>query len=47
MEDRLQSAGADVTYVEYDGFDHYLDHGEVRGNMLLTIDTFLAEHLGE
>ncbi len=47
MEDRLQEAGVDVTYVEYDGFDHYLDHGEIRGNMLLLIDTFLGEHLGE
>ncbi|MDE1466815.1 alpha/beta hydrolase family protein [Aurantiacibacter sp. D1-12] len=47
MESRLENVGADVTYVEYDGFDHYLDHGQVRGNMLLQIDTFLGEHLGE
>ena len=46
MESRLQSAGASVSYVEYEGFDHYLDHGQVRGNMLLGIDTFLSEHLG-
>lgn len=47
MEQRLEDAGREVTYVEYEGFDHYLDHGQVRGNMLLAIDTFLAEHLGE
>jgi len=47
MESRLKDAGANVRYVEYDGFDHYLDHGQVRGNMLLSIDTFLSEHLGE
>ncbi len=47
MEDRLQEAGVPVEYVEYEGFDHYLDHGQVRGNMLLKIDTFLGEHLGE
>jgi dipeptidyl aminopeptidase/acylaminoacyl peptidase len=45
MRDRLEAAGADVRLVEYQGFDHYLDHGQVRGNMLLTIDTFLGEHL--
>ncbi len=47
MEDRLKDAGREVEYVEYEGFDHYLDHGQVRGNMLLKIDNFLAEHLGE
>ncbi|MBH5322541.1 S9 family peptidase [Aurantiacibacter sediminis] len=47
MENRLQNAGADVTYVEFDGYDHYLDHGEVRRDMLLAIDSFLAEHLGD
>ncbi|MEL1250375.1 S9 family peptidase [Aurantiacibacter gilvus] len=47
MEDRLEAAGRTVQYVEYEGFDHYLDHGQVRGNMLLAIDTFLTEHLAE
>ena len=47
MEDRLQEAGKTVQYVEYEGFDHYLDHGQVRGNMLLAIDSFLSEHLSE
>ncbi|MBV7259893.1 S9 family peptidase [Erythrobacter sp. WH158] len=47
MEDRLQDAGHPVKYVEYEGFDHFLDHGQVRGNMLLAIDNFLTEHLGE
>ena len=46
MESRLQDAGATVRYVEYEGFDHYLGHGQVRGNMLLAIDEFLTEHLG-
>lgn len=47
MEDRLKDAGRSVRYVEYEGFDHYLDHGQVRGNMLKAIDDFLAENLGE
>ncbi len=47
MESRLEDAGATVRYVEYEGFDHYLDHGQVRGNMLLAIDEFLTEHLGQ
>lgn len=47
MQDRLKDAGRMVEYVEYDGFDHYLDHGQVRGNMLMKIDGFLAEHLGK
>nr|WP_298927623.1 S9 family peptidase [uncultured Erythrobacter sp.] len=47
MEDRLKDAGRSVRYVEYEGFDHYLDHGQVRGNMLKAIDEFLAENLGE
>ncbi|QZH74736.1 MAG: S9 family peptidase [Erythrobacter sp.] len=45
MRDRLEAAEADVRYVEYEGFDHHLDHGQVRGNMLLAIDGFLGEHL--
>lgn len=45
MHERLQLAGANVRYVEYAGFDHQLDHGQVRGNMLLAIDGFLGEHL--
>ncbi|MBD59317.1 MAG: S9 family peptidase [Citromicrobium sp.] len=47
MEDRLEDAGRSVRYVEYDGFDHYLDDGRVRGNMLLEIDQFLAQHLSK
>lgn len=47
MESRLQDAGAAVQFIEYEGFDHYLDHGQVRGNMLLAIDTFLQQHLTE
>ncbi|MFB0611337.1 alpha/beta hydrolase family protein [Aurantiacibacter poecillastricola] len=46
MEERLKSAGADVQYVEFDGYDHYLDNGLLRGNMLYRIDGFLAQHLG-
>ncbi|MWV28104.1 alpha/beta hydrolase family protein [Aurantiacibacter rhizosphaerae] len=47
MKSRLEDAGASVQYVEYDGFDHSLDHGQVRGNMLLAIDTFLGQHLAD
>lgn len=45
MESRLKAAGVPVNYVEYEGLDHYLDHGQVRGNMLLAIDNFLGQHL--
>jgi len=47
MEDRLKAAGANVRYVQYKGLDHNLNDGRVRGNMLLEIDKFLGEHLGE
>lgn len=47
MDNLLKNAGRSSRYVEYEGFDHYLDHGQVRGNMLLSIDTFLTENLGE
>jgi len=45
MEDRLEAAGVPVRYVEFEGHDHYLDHGKVRRDMLLAIDGFLAENL--
>jgi len=45
MKNRLEDAGRAVEYVEYDGFDHYLDHGQLRGNMLLKIDGFLNDAL--
>lgn len=45
MNERLTQAGRPVRLVEYADHDHYLDDGQVRSNMLLTIDGFLAEHL--
>ena len=45
MNSRLEDAGVNVRYVEYEGLDHYLEHGQARGNMLLAIDGFLSEHL--
>ena len=41
MKDRLEDAGKPVEYVEFEGLDHYLEHGQARGIMLKRIDEFL------
>lgn len=46
MRQRLQDAGKSVTYVEFDGLDHYLDDGAARARLLSQSDRFLIEALG-
>lgn len=45
MADRLESAGKDVTYTEYEGLQHDLGDSRVRAEMLMAIDRFLADAL--
>lgn len=46
MARRLEGAGKDVTYVEFDGLDHQLDETKARYKMLTEIDAFLTQHTG-
>jgi dipeptidyl aminopeptidase/acylaminoacyl peptidase len=46
MERRLKDAGKEVTYVEFEGLDHYLDEAEARTRMLAESDRFLRAALG-
>ncbi|MXO85201.1 alpha/beta fold hydrolase [Altererythrobacter aurantiacus] len=46
MAKRLESAGKNVTYTEFDGLQHNLGDSKVRMNMLIAIDKFLASALG-
>ena len=46
MEDRLEDAGKQVTYTEYEGLEHSLRDSRVRTEMLTKIDEFLAGALG-
>ncbi|WP_284125313.1 alpha/beta hydrolase family protein [Parerythrobacter aestuarii] len=45
MEDRLQSAGKSVDYLEFDGLDHNIVHSQARGIMLKRIGEFLEGSL--
>jgi len=46
MEQRLRSAGKPVTYIEFDGLDHYLDDAAARTRMLSESDRFIRAALG-
>jgi dipeptidyl aminopeptidase/acylaminoacyl peptidase len=46
MKSRLEEAGKEVRYVEYAGYDHQLDEGSVRTDMLTDIGRFLEASLG-
>ena len=46
MEDRLEDAGKQVSYTEYEGLEHSLRDSKVRTEMLTKIDRFLAAALG-
>jgi len=45
MADALQKAGKAVTYVEFDGLDHYLDSNKARTQMLEDSIAFLDKQL--
>jgi dipeptidyl aminopeptidase/acylaminoacyl peptidase len=45
MKSRLEEAGKPVRYVEYAGYDHQLDEGSVRTDMLTHIGRFLEASL--
>lgn len=45
MEDALDDAGEEVTYIEIDGDDHSLVANESRSQVLQALGAFLAEHL--
>lgn len=45
MASRLEEAGRPVTYREFDGLDHALDHGATRAAMLAELGGFLDRHL--
>lgn len=45
MKSRLEEAGKQVRYVEYDGYDHSLDESSVRTGMLIEISHFLDRSL--
>lgn len=45
MEDRLQSAGKQVDYLEFKGLDHYIVHSQARSIMLKRIGEFLEANL--
>ena len=45
MKSRLEEAGKPVRYIEYTGYDHYLDEGSVRAGMLTEIGRFLEASL--
>ncbi|ABC63214.1 alpha/beta hydrolase family protein [Erythrobacter litoralis] len=45
MENRLQSAGKSVDYLEFKGLDHGLVHSQARGIMLKRIGEFLEANL--
>ena len=47
MQDRLQAAGKQVEYLEFDRLDHQLDSSSARIRMLTSIDAFLARNFGE
>lgn len=46
MAERLKSAGKQVDYVEFKGFDHYLNSTAIRSRMLSQSADFLARSLG-
>lgn len=46
MERKLKAAGKPVTYVEFDGLDHYLDSSAARTRLLSESDAFLRKALG-
>lgn len=46
MRSNLQSAGKQVTLVEFDGLDHHLEDAAARTRMLSDSDSFLRKHLG-
>ncbi|MBO9498484.1 MAG: S9 family peptidase [Novosphingobium sp.] len=46
MKQRLEDAGKQVTYVEFDGRSHQLADASARTQMLTDIDRFLAKTLG-
>ena len=45
MRDRLKAAGKQVDYLEFEGLDHSLVHGQARGIMLKRIGEFLDASL--
>ncbi|GGA05030.1 peptidase S9 [Blastomonas marina] len=47
MEDRLEDAGKPVTYIEFEGLEHGIRDSQARKKMLLAIDGFLSEALGD
>lgn len=47
MEDALDDAGVDVTYVELRDADHWLTSQETRNEVLTRLEAFLAEHIGD
>jgi len=47
MEDALDDAGKDVTYIEMRGADHWLTSRQTRLDVLGALESFLAEHIGD
>lgn len=47
MADALEDAGKDVTLVEIEGDDHYLQLAATRIAMLTKLESFLAAHIGK
>lgn len=46
MKDRLEEAGKQVSYLEFEDLDHQLDSSVARERMLIDIDAFLTKALG-
>ncbi|CAN5361608.1 S9 family peptidase [soil metagenome] len=46
MDSRLKDAGKRSSYVEYKGYDHYLDDSAVRAELLRKSDEFLKSSMG-
>ena len=46
MAERLRGADKQVTFVEFDGLDHYLDSPQARTRVLSESDAFLRTALG-
>lgn len=47
MEDRLEEAGKPVNYIEFEGLEHSLRDSQARKKMLIEIDSFLRDALGD